>query len=448
MSTVTIDSSVLLTSDKWAHPRNVVVKDSNTAYVFGVDNSAAGASYWKTSDRGQTWAGPTTWDTTNTTTACTVYYEKWNGPSGRAVVHMLRFRDEGARGLYYRQLDLSTDTLSTEVLVQSSSGAPVARCTLAVSRDNSLIMAFGGSWGATSSHKSRKSTDDGATWSDAVSIQIASGFTEYELWPDFNSSDPQDMSVILWTNNATDDFVLRQVDVSTDSVAQTNISTTNTATGINTDWSATLAPNGDIYFAFWDKNACDGTSNELKTYRISGNTITQKTSILTATTYAFGVALTTITGYGVVAHYRRDSGAASASSLEVYYKISTDGMTTWGTEQTFDSTGSAAGMVLAPPVVPGGELALAVWLDGTATSKNLLSAYPPTIDTTSTPPVTGTIPPTDSNGGGSTVLEAPPIGTGDIEVNESDEADQTLDSNPSDDKLLDSNTSDDAGLNV
>jgi hypothetical protein len=317
-----------------AASRCQVVIDDLTIYVFSISNTGD-VAYWKTTDGGETWGAPVSWGQGTTDSQWyDIYYEKWNGSGGRNIVHLAHHHDAGTRGLYYRQLDLDTDTLTTAVLAISLGGSPDnGTHGFGLGRDGSLYLT--GSSLATGIVASR-SIDDGQTWA-SVAGKIAEFAQQDQIvvWADFSSADPADLSAIYWDDSASE-LSLKRLDVSADSV-------TETAFGTSMDKPADSAANlstaldrgtGHIYVAALD--VAGAGSNNLKTWDVYGATATATTNVLSATTFVQCVALG-ITSAGIQCYYGRDASAASLASIEIYYKRSTDTMVTWGTETAYTS---------------------------------------------------------------------------------------------------------------
>lgn len=280
------------------------------------------------------------------------YSERWNvalGGSGERI-HLFCDRDSGSpRGVRTMRLTPSTNSLSSEVIVQSGSAHPgINGMTGGVALSGRVYCTGGGSFffGAFF----RFSDDSGDTWSD-----FGVGLLEIEgdaptIWPDASTADPDDATCIYMDSSAGQ-LSIKQIDASGPSVAETVF-----ASGISVhhaDLASSFRSNGHIVVAALDTTS---SPNNLLTWDVFGNVATPKTNVLTNTANVRGVAIQCLDDDGdkIVVWYRRGN--------DICFKVSDDGMETWGDEQIYLYNVGAEIYLHADPR-PVGSLASAVYYD-------------------------------------------------------------------------------------
>ena len=327
-----------------SHTRLVISLSATVAYVFGyygggplaADN---GLVYWKTVDGGATWSAPVAWsiDTTvHSNAAWEIFYEGRLAGGRSNIVHMVRAdAGTGVRGVYYRQLDLDTDTLSAEVTVTTGGfGSAQPAVAFSISPD---LTTLGIQWETNTTDEGWKSVDDGVTWSSQIAVM--GDFSQWCVgWPDYSAGTNNLLYLVF--NQVFNQLYISQVNTTANTKADTNIVVTNGELWSNDianrplNVSTCMTTEGLIFLAFWDY--ADGSSNELKVYTVLGAIATAKTSPITATTYCRAVAISYFNGRLYVI-YGRDPAGASFSNCQLYYKYSDDLGTTWSAEASYNA---------------------------------------------------------------------------------------------------------------
>lgn len=124
-ATVTIDTtaSTAATSHLHAGSQTVFISDQ-VGYKFYKD-SPGSCAYSKTTNGGNAWGTPVTFDSQTDCTSPVVWYDKWTPGDFGNTIHIASFDTAGAIDyLYYNALDTTTDTLvmgSTPVVATSNS---------------------------------------------------------------------------------------------------------------------------------------------------------------------------------------------------------------------------------------------------------------------------------------------------------------------------------------
>jgi hypothetical protein len=371
MADVTIDASVGPDPEFEGLNLGPHWKTDQIGYRFGIDSNLD-AVYWKTADGGQTWAAAVTVLTTGESTdgyiGVTCWFDKETTGDSGTLIHVWG-QDQHSKRVRYRNLDISSDTLGTEVTVATVTNF---RHGYSYSENNwfskgplSGTKAVGGNlavafWDCTVTGppptlvwKFYRSTDGGATWSSkdaSWGLTTSTQDTQLQLLP-ASDTDTQDLAVIT----LSDDFGVGTAALSVwlydDSANswghQTSIVTLNSAGG---DW-ADMVWFGDvalrhsdgkaILVAFKYSDYSSPATNELYVYELTltaaAIAATAKTSVITATANAMGSAIHIDQATNNLrAMYIK--GGTWFSSTDVYYKLSTDGGSTWGAETKLNTT--------------------------------------------------------------------------------------------------------------
>ena len=308
--------------------RGLVQVANGDWYVFWRDN-AADFHYAKSTDGRRRW----TYGVEISTNI--VFFDVWydrDTPGGTGDLIHIAYYGDSLDDVIYRNLDTSSDTLAAEVTAFTgvSTAATVnSGVSIAKSRGGNLYIVYDLDGGAEAG--ALKSTDGGANWSNLANPNEAVG-DQWLLFPG-NYADTNDMDLVFWDTSANA-LSLKVYDDDGNSWAETAIASSMTDIGrTTTNWnlSGFVDPsNNHLMVAAW--SAAASSTPSLKTWDINtSGSITATTDVITTTAnLARGVVLqrcdTTI--YAI---YGMDE--TDANLLTIRYKISTDGMITWGAEK-------------------------------------------------------------------------------------------------------------------
>lgn len=341
--------------------RKFVQVDANTYYIFFTFGESGQAAYVKSVDGGATWSSRVDISPGSGNTRFDIYYQRWNGVSEPNVIHIFRyFNSTGeTRGIWYSKLDLTTDELVIDNYLVSAMGAVADSAGgICVARDGSIYVTM---WDVDGGQMWR-STDGGTTWTEeAASFSTSTSGLVY-MWPDYSSSDPADILAIYW-NRSSEQLSVRQYDQSagaitiTEIIATIDLDTTNYPIPL----SAVVAQNGHVLVNAW--NGAAGASTDLLSWDVYGATVTARTDVLTNAAYGIGVASSIDAQDRWWVWYGRDNGGAAASSMEIYYKRSTDYGVTWSSETLHNTQSGTVRHLFADPVLRVAE-AKVIWAEG------------------------------------------------------------------------------------
>ena len=344
MADVAIDSSVIADLElRFGDGRWIVTKDKDTIYSFYVDVTSADLKYNKSTDGGTNWGGAVDLEVGTVLLFC-IWYDKWTTGDTGTRVHVFWLED-GADDIRYKYLDTADDSIAGEVQVVDTGTASTVNlensmtCTKAVG-DNLYVGYSIEGGGSGNKGGFYRSTDAGATWEVRANPYPSTNNLEQVmlLWPG-NETDEDDVWAIYWAKAGN--MAFRVYDNSGDVWDSTTLfasAPANEHDVANEQISGAIRhSDGHLIVAIW--NAFDVATADLTVWDINGAaSITQKTNVLTDLDDIACCALmidqnTDDIYVGYLGD--DDSGDAYLATVQVFYKISTDGAGTWGSEVAY-----------------------------------------------------------------------------------------------------------------
>ena len=344
---VTIDGIVLnsTTRPHFSGSETVFTSDQ-VGYKFYV-NSTGACAYSKTTNAGAAWGAAVQIDAATTCFGVAVWYDRWTPGDTGDSIHILTM---GAAALFYNRLDTTTDTrllTATPVNAVSNSGQTgtlaggVNTGSITKGTDGTIYMTTDDN---TDSYVVECTTNCGATtgWTET-------GTSPLPLQPYFSVIMPlANGDILLINRDITNDDILSKVwsnGSGTWSAAWTTIDANALeATGAILyagQFSAALnIRTGDVYLAYIDESTTGtigGNNDSIKTALYSGGSWTAKTDVVTNVT-ATPAGLTDVTiglnAYNgdVYVGYAGRTTAVTSGTGNIYWKSSTNGMTSWGAQ--------------------------------------------------------------------------------------------------------------------
>ena len=308
----------------------VVFTDDQTGYVFYKDTT--GFRYRKTTDGGSTFSAEVTIVSTGYDMLYEIWYDKWTPNDNGTKIHIV-YVDEQYDDLKYLNLDTSTDTLSSIVtIINGSIFSNVNQSAVSITKaTNGYLFA---SAGGTGLDKIYKSTDGGSTWSDTVAFSFNNN-DAIQLFPLSNGD------VIAIVQDSSANNLISYIYSNSSSSWGTGTTINNS---INENTSAYVQYGGAVYKSTGDiyltvVNSVDSSSGDILSYVFSDSsrTWTQKTDCITNALVAQAKTFVDEGTGDIYCIYNKSTSSALFNS-DVYYKKSTDGMTTWSTETQINST--------------------------------------------------------------------------------------------------------------
>jgi len=321
---------------------NYVVETLNgVVYQVYVDR-LADLKFTKSADGGLTWKDPVNIFTGNVL-GVAVWYDRWSGISGD-LIHIAWYEDATDDILYNNINTASGDALGGQTTVFAGNTA-VSGGALSIVRGRNGDLRVAGSIDAGAEDGAWSSADVGATWGDTIA-DPSEGATQdqYFLLPGWNA-DTADVMLIFGDASANG-LSVKRYDDSANSWAETAI----IADGSWVDFTAPnsfphvavavdLANSRNIIVAW---TAVDSLNADLRCFIIDDTTITETaTNVVLNSTDDQGLCAIGIeinSGDWYVFYCGKTDGSESFStSVQVYYKVSTDDGATWGAETLLTS---------------------------------------------------------------------------------------------------------------
>ncbi|MBI4237666.1 MAG: hypothetical protein HY696_04500, partial [Deltaproteobacteria bacterium] len=383
---VTIDSSTSTGARNNGTNPKVVFTTDQIGYIFYAD-SGGNCVYSKSTDGGANWGTAIQVDSANNSdcTNMAVWYDQWTpGDTSGTKIHVATL-DSGADDIWYTWLDTNGDTLSTTANASDTNqggtfaaGTNFSSITKGTDGDLYLGVQDGGDSFVL---KCTGSCDTGSNWTEA-------GTSPFDLANDY---------LILLPLAGGNVMAIRR-DVSADDVdSQIYTDSSNTWAGSWTDIDTSATENStydaamgatvdkltnDIYLAYVAQAATLGTDDDIRTAYYNGSW-TAKTDVLTNDSKGLtGAKIEFDENNGdVYVVYTAQTTAGTASTGNVYYKKSTDGMVNWGAESS--AINSSSSDLYGPLVNAMSNQRLYVgWLDGTNSdliADTIADIAPPTV---------------------------------------------------------------------
>ena len=321
--------SVTSTSHNGTTPTTVFISDQ-IGYTFFISSTNT-CRYCKTTDGGASWGSPVTVDSQTDCLGVGIWYDQWTpGDSTGTYIHIVTF-DSGSDDLWYAKLDTNSDTLTAPVNASGTSqggtftsGATIASITKGT--EGTLYMGIQ----STTDSFVLKSTN-GTAWSEAGSNPFTNANNFLILMPLSGGN----IMAIRWAISLDD----IQSKVFNGSSWDAGWTTINLNAADNTIYDGAFGATvdrstGNIYLVYAADILAIGSDDDIRTAVYSGGTWNAKTDVLTNTTKGITgvkIAFDENTGNIYVVYSARTT-AATATTGNVYYKKSTDGMASWGTE--------------------------------------------------------------------------------------------------------------------
>lgn len=337
---VAIDTTVSTAADSATvgGTRTVFVSDS-TGYVFYRDRDGR-CVYQKTTDQGATWNGAVVFDNQTDCIKVSVWYDRWTpGDDTGTYIHLATV-DTGLDDVFYNRLDTSNDTLLTTTSVNASTNS--GQSPTVANNANTVTIT--------------KDTNDGIYIalndnSDGFVVGCTANCDTVSNWSEIGPGllDAQNDHNIL-VPLANGDVMIINRDISTNDIRSAiwngtawsswDVIDTNAVESFDFDGgisAVTNKNNGNVYLAYTaDNNDFTTSDHDIRTALYDGTGWTNQSDVLTNVSgrgihdVAIGIDENNDEVY--VAYAIRDTIGSSASG-NVYYKLSSTAMTSWGSEQ-------------------------------------------------------------------------------------------------------------------
>ena len=357
MTDRTIDSSVYDATDQYIVGNNTVFTSQNTGYCFYADSGGV-IVVAKTTDGGTNWtAANTTIDSANSTLEnVAIWYDKWTPSRSGTIVH-LAYVGVTNDTLYYNTFDTSNDSVGSPVTIEDVGVfQPADACPSICVATNGDIHAL---CGASDGIHVSISTNGGTSFSDNdTSTPITATLTDdldYSALLPLLGGDVLFIGLDQSANNLYS-LVYDQGTTSWDTSFTTIM--TNFLSGSQAAYGTCGDQSGNVYLILADNQLASSGNVDLWKYTESSRTWAEKTSVITSITYCFSPAIAVDTTTGdLYAIY----GTGTSGSTDIYYKVSQNDGTTWGSATQLSSTTDDLRYCSASGQSFGGDRVYATW---------------------------------------------------------------------------------------
>lgn len=303
--------------------------------VDNVTTSDEDLTFFRTTDSGENWS-KTIIETTPLTKHLAVWFDQETPGDLGTLLHLafLTFTPDEVR---YRTVDIADGSLGTLRTVDSSITATLAwqnRICITKTKSGNLIVAFE----TEVDLECYRSDDDGATWTDRADVYETAGQFDFCLLFPANTADDDDACALFWDRSA-DAISTKMYDESANTWTETAIlsSIIDDLFWVNMDGSV-LHSNQTILCAV--HSDADTATDDLRTFIITPNSISSPG--IDTTTANVATDQTGSAQCCVFINQQNDEvyiaylkGGTWLTAVDVVYHISTDGMSTWGSEQAY-----------------------------------------------------------------------------------------------------------------
>jgi hypothetical protein len=303
--------------------------------AFVTESSAGNFIGVRTTDGGANWVATTIMTAVYRNMA--VFFDREVPGDAGTLLHIVGLDDTGD-AFDYRTFNVSDATLGTQVEIANtlavSATGDLDRCCITKTRNGNLIAGLS----TQTVIDCFKSDDDGATWTGIADVYETATEEDFALLFPANTGDGADACAIFWDRSA-DEISIKMWDDSAGTWTETLIAGTMVDKSPSRGYDAsTRHSDGHILLAAL--NDVDGLAPEIKTWDITPNsiaspTITAKTDV--TTNQAAGLVAIVINQQNDAVYVGYLKGQVQGDVPGVFH-VSTDGMTTWGTEQAYTET--------------------------------------------------------------------------------------------------------------
>ena len=341
--------------------QTVFVSDQ-VGYTFYRDSTGQ-CVYSKTTDAGGSWGSSVLVDSQTDCVRILVWYDRWTPGNTGDAIHVMTI-DTSEDDLFYNRLDTTNDTLQLGAAPVNASSNSGQSPTLSSSVNlHTMTVATDGTVYAAINDNPVGSNSVSYAVSCSSSCELETSWTEVGVNPFDNRSDynilmPLAGGDVLVINRDVSANVIRSKtwNGSAWSAAWTVINTNVTESSeYDGAMSATIDQStGHVYLAYaTDNSSLDDDDDDIQTAVYDGSAWTNMTNVFTDIAgrglLDVSIAIDQNNGDVYVAYTIQDTGGVN-NSANIYYRESTDGMTTWGSE--VGPINATAGNIRKPALDP------------------------------------------------------------------------------------------------
>jgi hypothetical protein len=332
------------------HQLNPVEVASGNQYIFFIYLGDNQLYYVKSSDGGISYGDPVLIKT-GALAQLAIWYDRWTPGDSGNLIH-LAYTETGADDIFYRNLDTSSDTLSTEQTIFAglsaiSNNAGIC-LALTKARGGNLYCLFDIDAGSETGFY--RSTDGGMSWGSRSNT--AEGSDYFILMPGF-TADSQDVICVFWDRSASE-ISRKLYDDSADSWSEASIAgsmtSVNSTTCVPQMAAMVDATNSKIIVIAWTNR--DTAGARLRCWSIDESAINALTDVVSSSTddqQMCTISRNTANDDWYAFYGGKTDGTETAgTSINIYYKVSTDDGTSWGSETLLTLSPRNYSLLFAP----------------------------------------------------------------------------------------------------
>ena len=325
------------TTDEFGASPSVVFTDENNGYIFFIDSPSQDLVYRRTTNGGLNWSGSRVIDTDRTGWAnVSVWYDQWTpGDTTGTKIHVAAV-DDASDDIFYTYLDTNGDLLKgsmvtavsgTAAFVEAADGPP------SITKGSGGALFIAGNFTNTVGGKVSKSVDGaGNVWSNITPSGWSSvAIDQVQLLPLLTDND----IIAIRADTVGNEMESRVYDEVGDSwdAGWTSIGSMIESTAYDQWFSATIDKStGTVYLVF--NNTNNNSANDIEFWSYGDGSrvwVKSATNVFDNTNVLAPVPFyETDTGNIYVAYARGTVG----SSVQVFYKSTSDGGATWSAESS------------------------------------------------------------------------------------------------------------------
>ncbi len=347
MADITIDATVKAGVGIRAQ-RGMVWTTPSIGYQFGVDSDDLG-KYWKTTDKGVNWSAGVTFSTAaKMCITVAVWYDKWTKSDAGTKIH-IAWIDETDDECNYRTLDTSNDSLGTEFVVDSATGAvqnvgwSTRHVTICTAEAGDIHVGVGYNDDAT--------FDGGHFSSDPSTISFSAADSSGALYENSALFQTDQVMFIPWNSGTTADILALYIDSSINNWTLKTFSASGSAWsevggGLHTDqnnyrsYDIMYRHSDDFFWVIASNTEGFGSSDHIS-YRHEDSTTIASTDVIVLNTATFSEASLLINQQNGDLYVAYMNGSTYDTAVKPVYQKSTNNGDTWGGEVAYGEAAEA-----------------------------------------------------------------------------------------------------------
>jgi len=334
MADVTIEASLSANAENRIRRWSVATSADTFYNFYGYAGAEPYFYYAKSTDGCATFGTRVAIRSINTVVGFGIWYDKWTPGITTTKIRTVYGVDDQTR---YKSLQTSSDTLSSEVNIFSTSHfadwalVEDGHIEVTLARNGDLHMFVQQDSDTVSGHYKSTAASDGATWTSRAAIHQGDYNDLFMLLP-ANTADDADICVLWWDDSASEVKVFIH-----DDSANSNSAAVSVGTSLNFDltspqywqWSAQVRhSDGHIILAVRNEIGSTGDIRVFDITPAATPTVSELTAVLSNTA---GAGVDVFIDQNTDDIYIAWLQGTLAATTDVYYSISTDNGSTWGT---------------------------------------------------------------------------------------------------------------------